>query len=58
MPSLAIPCPYHPIPSLCVAGSRVMGSASAGIKRVTLELGGKSPAIVFDDANLDAATEW
>lgn len=35
-----------------------MASASAQIKRVTLELGGKSPAVVFDDANLDAATEW
>lgn len=39
-------------------GSRVMSSAAAGIKRVTLELGGKSPAIVFADANIDAALEW
>ena len=34
-----------------------MAAAAAGIKRVTLELGGKSPAIVFADANLDAALE-
>lgn len=39
-------------------GSKVMASAAAAIKRVTLELGGKSPAIVFDDASLDAAVEW
>ena len=39
-------------------GSKVMAAAAAGIKRVTLELGGKSPAIVFADADLDAALEW
>lgn len=39
-------------------GSRVMAAAAVGIKRVTLELGGKSPAVVFDDADLDAAVEW
>lgn len=39
-------------------GSKVMAAAAAGIKRVTLELGGKSPAIVFDDADIDAALEW
>ena len=30
-------------------GKRVMNAAAEGIKRVTLELGGKSPHIVFDD---------
>lgn len=30
-------------------------AAKSNLKRVTLELGGKSPAIVFDDANLDNA---
>jgi betaine-aldehyde dehydrogenase len=39
-------------------GSKVMAAAARDIKRVTLELGGKSPAIVFDDANIDAAIEW
>ena len=39
-------------------GQRVMAAAAAGVKRVTLELGGKSPALVFEDANLDAALEW
>ena len=36
-------------------GRRVMAQASAGLKDVTLELGGKSPLIVFDDAHLDNA---
>ena len=39
-------------------GQRVMAAAAASVKRVTLELGGKSPALVFDDANLDSALEW
>jgi betaine-aldehyde dehydrogenase len=39
-------------------GIRVMKAAADGVKRVTLELGGKSPAIIFDDANIDAALEW
>jgi acyl-CoA reductase-like NAD-dependent aldehyde dehydrogenase len=37
-------------------GRRVMASAAATTKRLTLELGGKSPNIVFADADLDAAT--
>ncbi|XP_067938158.1 4-trimethylaminobutyraldehyde dehydrogenase-like [Watersipora subatra] len=36
-------------------GSKVMSSCAAGIKHVTLELGGKSPIIIFDDADLDCA---
>lgn len=36
-------------------GAEIMRLASDGIKRVTLELGGKSPNIVFADADLDAA---
>jgi phenylacetaldehyde dehydrogenase len=37
-------------------GRQVMASAAATTKRLTLELGGKSPNIVFADADLDAAT--
>ena len=37
-------------------GRRGMASAAATTKRLTLELGGKSPNIVFADADLDAAT--
>src|SRR5579863_1340644 len=36
-------------------GKLVAKTAADTVKRVTLELGGKSPSIIFDDANLDAA---
>jgi (Z)-2-((N-methylformamido)methylene)-5-hydroxybutyrolactone dehydrogenase len=36
-------------------GARIAQAAGANITRVTLELGGKSPQIVFPDADLDAA---
>jgi betaine-aldehyde dehydrogenase len=36
-------------------GSRIMSLAARNIKRVSLELGGKSPNIVFADADLDQA---
>ncbi|KAL7409860.1 aldehyde dehydrogenase-like protein [Mrakia frigida] len=40
-------------------GRKIMeASAKSNLKSVTLELGGKSPAIVFDDAELDQAVKW
>jgi len=36
-------------------GQRVYEAAARGLKRVSMELGGKSPNIVFDDADLDNA---
>ena len=33
-------------------------AAKSNLKRVTLELGGKSPAVVFDDANMKNAIDW
>jgi acyl-CoA reductase-like NAD-dependent aldehyde dehydrogenase len=36
-------------------GGEIMRLASSPIKRITLELGGKSPSLVFADANLDDA---
>ncbi|KAF2653506.1 aldehyde dehydrogenase [Lophiostoma macrostomum CBS 122681] len=33
-------------------------AAKSNLKRVTLELGGKSPAVVFDDCNLENAVTW
>lgn len=38
-------------------GSRIMASASTNITKVNLELGGKAPAIVLQDADLDLAVE-
>mmetsp|Transcript_24071 Transcript_24071/g.48047 ORF Transcript_24071/g.48047 Transcript_24071/m.48047 type:complete len:521 (-) Transcript_24071:1996-3558(-) len=37
------------------SGRNVYEMASKGMKKVTLELGGKSPLIIFDDANIDNA---
>ncbi len=39
------------------AGMEVAGSAAKQIKRVHLELGGKAPVVLFDDANLESAAE-
>ncbi|ARJ50602.1 aldehyde dehydrogenase [Staphylococcus lutrae] len=39
------------------AGKQVMASASQSLTKVNLELGGKAPAIVFEDADLDATVE-
>jgi aldehyde dehydrogenase (NAD+) len=36
-------------------GQRIYEAAAKGLKRVSMELGGKSPNIVFDDAHLDNA---
>ncbi len=38
-------------------GKRVMSIASRGVKRVSLELGGSDPMIVFEDADLDRAVD-
>ncbi len=53
----------HPTPALVAitgsvrAGAEVAASAATALKRVHLELGGKAPCIVFDDADLEAAAE-
>jgi len=53
----------HPTPAMVSitgsvrAGTEVATSAAAQLKRVHLELGGKAPVVVFDDADLDAAAE-
>lgn len=39
------------------AGIEVAGSAAKDVKRVHLELGGKAPCVVFDDADVQAAVE-
>jgi aldehyde dehydrogenase (NAD(P)+) len=37
---------------------QIMKTASINLKNITLETGGKSPLIVFNDADLDNAVEW
>ena len=41
----------------CEAGTEVMRAAADNITKVSLELGGKAPAIVMDDADLDLAAK-
>ncbi|MHB1434223.1 MAG: gamma-aminobutyraldehyde dehydrogenase [Streptosporangiaceae bacterium] len=51
----------HPVPSMVSitgsvrAGKEVATQAAASLKRVHLELGGKAPVVVFDDADIEAA---
>jgi betaine-aldehyde dehydrogenase len=53
----------HPTPAMASitgsvrAGTEVARSAASTLKRVHLELGGKAPVIVFDDADVAAAAE-
>jgi aldehyde dehydrogenase (NAD+) len=52
------------IRKISVTGSVATGkkiqalAAASNLKEVTLELGGKSPAVVFEDADLDNAVRW
>ncbi|KAK5203310.1 mitochondrial aldehyde dehydrogenase [Exophiala xenobiotica] len=39
-------------------GKAIMKSAAGTMKNITLETGGKSPLIIFDDANLKNAIKW
>jgi aldehyde dehydrogenase (NAD(P)+) len=41
-----------------LVGKRIMKLASAGLKKITLETGGKSPILIFDDAQLENAVKW
>jgi betaine-aldehyde dehydrogenase len=53
----------HPVPQMVSitgsvrAGIEVAHAAADGLKRVHLELGGKAPVVVFDDADIEAAAE-
>lgn len=38
-------------------GSNIISSTSDSVKRMHMELGGKAPVIIFDDADIDAAVE-
>ena len=42
-----------------LTGRKIMdASARSNLKNVTLELGGKSPNIIFNDADVDQAVNW
>jgi aldehyde dehydrogenase (NAD+) len=41
-----------------LTGKQIMKTASVNMKNITLETGGKSPLLVFDDADLDQAAKW
>jgi betaine-aldehyde dehydrogenase len=53
----------HPTPQLVAitgsvrAGMQVAASAAARVKRAHLELGGKAPVVVFDDADVEKAAQ-
>ncbi|UNK71376.1 gamma-aminobutyraldehyde dehydrogenase [Microbacterium sp. H1-D42] len=53
----------HPVPQMVAitgsvrAGMAVAESAASDLKRVHLELGGKAPAVVFDDAEIEKAAD-
>ena len=39
-------------------GARIMAAAARDIKNISLELGGKSPFVVFADSDIEKAVEW
>ncbi|KAL1318022.1 hypothetical protein AAHE18_15G175900 [Arachis hypogaea] len=69
---LARPCPCRPLlyhanlaefvkisfTGSSATGSKIMQAAALQVKPVSLELGGKSPIIVFDDVDIDKVAEW
>lgn len=39
-------------------GKQIMRGAADTVKKISLELGGKSPLIIFDDVDINTAVEW
>ncbi|MGB0936894.1 MAG: aldehyde dehydrogenase family protein [Colwellia sp.] len=39
-------------------GSKIMANAAKDIKNISLELGGKSPLVIFEDTDIEKAVEW
>jgi aldehyde dehydrogenase (NAD+) len=62
-PEVGMPLVTHPLVAKVAftgsdgTGQRVYGAAARGLKRVSMELGGKSPNIVFDDAQMENAVK-
>ena len=52
-------CAHPDVRAISFTGSTVTGNRivqAAGLKKFSMELGGKSPFVIFDDANLDRAS--
>jgi aldehyde dehydrogenase (NAD+) len=62
-PDVGAPLVEHPLVAKIAftgsdaTGQRIYEAAARGLKRVSMELGGKSPNIVFDDAQIDNAVK-
>jgi len=39
-------------------GAKIMANAAKDIKNISLELGGKSPLVIFEDTDIEKAVEW
>lgn len=62
-PSVGEPLTSHPkvrmvsLTGSVNTGSRIIAGTADSVKRMHMELGGKAPVIIFDDADVDAAVE-
>ncbi|WP_445939624.1 gamma-aminobutyraldehyde dehydrogenase, partial [Pseudomonas sp.] len=62
-PSVGAPLTAHPkvrmvsLTGSIPTGSAIISSTADSVKRMHMELGGKAPVIIFDDADIDAAVE-
>ncbi|MNZ32874.1 Gamma-aminobutyraldehyde dehydrogenase [compost metagenome] len=62
-PSVGEPLVNHPkvrlvsLTGSVATGARIISSTASSVKRTHMELGGKAPVLIFDDADIDAAVE-
>ncbi|MBV6287192.1 gamma-aminobutyraldehyde dehydrogenase [Pseudomonas aegrilactucae] len=62
-PSVGTPLVTHPkvrmvsLTGSIATGSHIIAGTADSVKRLHMELGGKAPVIIFDDADIDAAIE-
>ena len=50
-------CAWSRSPAMCRPVRKILQAATGTLKRTHLELGGKAPVLVFDDADIDAVVE-
>ena len=62
-PSVGEPLVTHPkvrlvsLTGSVATGARIVANTASSVKRTHMELGGKAPVLIFDDADIDAAVE-